>query len=206
MPRRQAHTEGGHSRRANDRQRAACSSGRRAGKTGTMTSVGDPLQTLRELFARQRLGVLATQGPGHPYASLVAVRADDDLRHLYFTTTRATRKFHYLCEHPEVAMLVDTRSDEDLDFHGAVAATAVGKARVLDGEERAVQLAAFLRRHPHLRTFASAPTSALVEMTVGTYYLVSRFQNVTELHMTERPGDDAETGGGTGAQAGAERE
>jgi general stress protein 26 len=116
----------------------------------------DTVDILRDLFARQRLGVLATQGQGHPYASLVAVRASDDLRHLYFTTTRATRKFHFLSADPHAAMLVDSRSDDDL---------------------------AFLERHPHLRTFASAPTSALVDLTVDTYYVVSRFQNVTELHM-----------------------
>ena len=46
-----------------------------------------------------------------------------------------------------------------------------------------MQLAAFLTRHPHLRPFASSPTSALVELEVDTYYIVSRFQNVTELHM-----------------------
>jgi len=143
----------------------------------------DAVDTLRDLFARQRLGVLATQGQGHPYASLVAVRASDDLRHLYFTTTRATRKFHFLSADPHVAMLVDSRSDDDLDFHGAVAATAVGTTRELEGDERAVELTAFLERHPHLRTFASAPTSALVDLTVDTYYVVSRFQNVTELHM-----------------------
>jgi nitroimidazol reductase NimA-like FMN-containing flavoprotein (pyridoxamine 5'-phosphate oxidase superfamily) len=143
----------------------------------------DTVDVLRDLFARQRLGVLATQGQGHPYASLVAVRASDDLRHLYFTTTRATRKFHFLSADPHAAMLVDSRSDDDLDFHGAVAATAVGTTRELEGDERAVQLTAFLERHPHLRTFASAPTSALVDLTVDTYYVVSRFQNVTELHM-----------------------
>jgi nitroimidazol reductase NimA-like FMN-containing flavoprotein (pyridoxamine 5'-phosphate oxidase superfamily) len=143
----------------------------------------DAFATLKDLFARQRLGVLATRGDGHPYASLVAVRASDDLRHLYFSTTRATRKFHFLAHDPNVAMLVDSRSDDDLDFHGAVAATAVGTARELEGDERAVQLEAFLDRHPHLRTFASAPTAALVELTVRTYFVVSRFQNVTELHM-----------------------
>jgi len=147
-----------------------------------MDEAAEPLESLRELFARQRLGVLATQGPGHPYASLVAVHASDDLRRLYFTTTRATRKFHFLTANPHVAMLVDSRSDDDLDFHGAMAATAVGTVRELDGEERAVHLAAFLRRHPHLHTFASAPTSALVEIAVQHYYLVKRFQNVTEIH------------------------
>ena len=148
-----------------------------------MDESAEPLALLRDLFARQRLGVLATHGPEHPYASLVAVRASDDLRRIYFSTTRATRKFHFLSSDPKVAMLVDTRSDEDLDFHQAVAATAVGTARELEGEERAEQLAAFLRRHPHLKPFASSPTSALVELAVETYYIVRRFQNVTELHL-----------------------
>jgi nitroimidazol reductase NimA-like FMN-containing flavoprotein (pyridoxamine 5'-phosphate oxidase superfamily) len=148
-----------------------------------MSPAAEPLNVLRDLFTRQRLGVLATHGEEHPYASLVAIVAGDDLRHLYFTTTRATRKFHFLTGDPNVAMLVDSRSDDDLDFHGAVAATAVGTARELEGDERAVMLTVFLRRHPHLRGFASAPTSALVELRVRTYYLVTRFQNVTELHM-----------------------
>jgi nitroimidazol reductase NimA-like FMN-containing flavoprotein (pyridoxamine 5'-phosphate oxidase superfamily) len=158
------------------------------GKTTPMDLTAEPLELLRELFVRQRLGVLATHGEEHPYASLVAVRAADDLRHLYFSTTRATRKFQFLSAEPRVAMLVDSRSDDDLDFHGAVAATAVGTARELEGEERTEQLGAFLRRHPHLRPFASAPTSALVELTVETYYIVSRFQNVTELHLGEGDG------------------
>ena len=148
-----------------------------------MSPAAEPLNVLRDLFTRQRLGVLATHGDEHPYASLVAIVASDDLRHLYFTTTRATRKFHFLTGDPNVAMLVDSRSNDDLDFHGAVAATAVGTARELEGDERAVMLTVFLRRHPHLRGFASAPTSALVELRVRTYYLVTRFQNVTELHM-----------------------
>lgn len=148
-----------------------------------MGGAADPWVLVRELFASQRLGVLATRGPGHPYASLVGVCADEELRHLYFVTTRATRKFHFLEADPHVAMLVDSRSDDDLDFHGAVAATAVGTARELEGEERAQRLEAFLARQPQLSAFAKAPTSALVELTVKTYYVVSRFQNVTELHL-----------------------
>ena len=143
----------------------------------------EPLALLRALFARERLGVLATHGPEHPYASLVAVRAADDLRHLYFSTTRATRKFAFLTSDPKVAMLVDSRSADDVDFHQAVAATAVGTARELGGDEREEQLAAFLQRHPQLRSFAGSPSSALVELAVDTYYIVRRFQNVTELHL-----------------------
>ncbi len=148
-----------------------------------MGGAGEALAALRELFARQRLGVLATHGPDHPYASLVAVCADEELRHLYFVTPRATRKFHFLESDPNVAMLVDSRSEDDLDFHGAVAATAVGTARELTGEERAARLEPFLRRQPQLRGFAASPSTALVELTVRSYYVVSRFQNVTELHL-----------------------
>ena len=148
-----------------------------------MDHSAEPYELLRELFAGQRLGVLATQAPEHPYASLVAVCAGEDLRHLYFTTTRATRKFRFLSAEPRVALLVDSRSDDDLDFHGAVAATAVGTTRELFGEERAERLVEYLRRHPHLRPFASAPTSALIDLAVDTYYIVNRFQNVTELHL-----------------------
>ncbi len=148
-----------------------------------MNTAGGPFELLRELLSRQRLGVLATQGPDWPYASLVAIRASDDLGHLYFATTRATRKFQFLQAQPRVAMLIDSRSEADLDFHGAVAATAVGRVRVLAGDERAAQLEAFLRRHPHLHEFASSPSGELIELSVETYYIVSRFQNVTELHL-----------------------
>ena len=65
-----------------------------------MDPSAEPFALLRGLFARQRLGVLATHGPEFPYASLVAVRAADDLRHHYFSTTRATRKFQFLTAEP----------------------------------------------------------------------------------------------------------
>jgi nitroimidazol reductase NimA-like FMN-containing flavoprotein (pyridoxamine 5'-phosphate oxidase superfamily) len=148
-----------------------------------MDSFQGTFAVLRDLFARQRLGVLATYGPDHPYTSLVAVCADEDLRHLYFVTPRATRKFHNLEADARVAMLVDSRAEDDLDFHGAAAATAVGTARELTGRERVARLELFLRRQPQLRRFAGSPTTAFVELTVQTYYVVTRFQNVAELHL-----------------------
>lgn len=141
------------------------------------------IELLRALLREQKLGVLATHAPEHPYTSLVAFTASDDLRRLHFTTTRATRKFHFLAADPNVSMLIDSRSADDLDFHHAMAATAVGTARELSGAERAEALASFIARHPHLEGFAKAPSSALVELEVRTYYVVRRFQNVTEIHL-----------------------
>ncbi len=55
---------------------------------------------LKELFTSQRLAVLATQNKGEPYGNLIAFMATDDLKHVLFATTRATRKYDYI--HPEV--------------------------------------------------------------------------------------------------------
>ena len=142
------------------------------------------LELLRGLLARQRLGVLATHGESGPYASLVAFAADADLTRLTFSTTRATRKYQLLSTEPRVAMLIDSRSDDDLDFHKAVAVTAVGPVVELEGDERDQALAEFVARHPHLAGFATAPTTALLALDVETYYVVRRFQTVTELHMS----------------------
>ncbi len=141
------------------------------------------LARLRDLLSRQRLGVLATHGESGPYASLVAFCAADDLRRLTFATTRATRKYQFLTAEPRVAMLIDSRSDDDLDFHGAAAVTAVGPVTELDGDARDEACARFVARHPHLAGFTAAPTTALLALDVETYYLVRRFQTVTELHM-----------------------
>jgi trimethylamine---corrinoid protein Co-methyltransferase len=150
---------------------------------GTMDERDVTLGLLRGLLAGQRLGVLATHGEDGPYASLVAFDAADDLRRLTFSTTRATRKYQLLTAEPRVAMLIDSRSDDDVDFHEAVAVTAVGPVAELTGDERADALARYIARHPHLTGFAGAQTSALLALDVVTYYVVRRFQTVTELHM-----------------------
>lgn len=141
------------------------------------------LGLLRELLVSQRLGVLATHGESGPYASLVAFAADDDLRRLTFATTRATRKYQFLTAEPRVAMLIDSRSDADLDFHRAIAVTAVGPVAELEGHDRDEACARLVGRHPHLAGFAAAPTTALLALGVETYYVVRRFQTVTELHV-----------------------
>ncbi len=142
-------------------------------------------QQLRDLFSSQHLAVLSTYGDGQPYASLVAFTASDDLKALYFATARSTRKFANLAAHPAAAMLIDSRTNRMADFHEAVAATATGTAEEIPEAERAPIQARYLEKHPHLVDFVTAPTCALVRVRVGCYYLVSRFQNVVELHIRQ---------------------
>jgi len=79
---------------------------------------------LRELFSSQSLAVLATQDRGEPYGNLVAFAATEDLKHLLFATTRATRKYNNLTKNPRIAMVIDNRSNREEDFQRAMAATA----------------------------------------------------------------------------------
>ena len=149
-----------------------------------MTNREQLKQRLIQLFATQKLAVLATQEGGQPYASLIAFAASDDLKELFFATPRATRKFTYLQANPRVALLIDSRSNQDEDIHQAIAATVLGTAAEVPPEEREQALIRYLAKHPHLEEFAQSPSTAVVRVTVETYYVVSRFQEVMELHVT----------------------
>lgn len=138
---------------------------------------------LKDLFSSQRLAVLATQSRRQPYGNLVAFMATDDLKHLLFATTRATRKFVNISKNPKVAMVVDNRSNEESDFHQAAAVTATGVVKEIMGPEKARFQKLYLSKHPYLKDFVSSPTCALLKVEVETYTIVNRFQNVMELHI-----------------------
>jgi len=140
-------------------------------------------ELLKGLFSSQKLAVLATQSKRQPYGNVVAFMATDDLRHLLFATTRATRKYSNIVENPRVAMVIDNRSNQEADFHQAVAVTATGVAKEIEGPKRDRFQKLYLSKHPYLKDFVSSPTCALLKVEVETYYVVNRFQNVMELHI-----------------------
>lgn len=138
---------------------------------------------LKDLFSSQRLAVLATQSRRQPYGNLVAFMATDDLKHLLFATTRATRKYANISSNPRIAMVVDNRSNQEADFHQAAAVTATGVVKEIEGPEKERFQKLYLAKHPYLKEFVSSPTCALLRMDVETYYVVRQFQNVVELHI-----------------------
>jgi putative heme iron utilization protein len=133
---------------------------------------------VRELFRTQGLAVLSTQGEGQPYSSLVAFAATPGLDELLFATTRTTRKYSNLATEPRVSFLIDNRSNREADFHEAMAATAVGRAREAAGANLADLRRIYLAKHPYLEDFLAAPTCALIQVRVEAYYVVERFQDV----------------------------
>ena len=140
---------------------------------------------LAELFNSQKLAVLSTHNAGQPYASLVTFVTTEDLRHLLFATTRSTRKYANIKSDARVAMLVDNRSNRDSDISNAIAVTATGTTEEVDEKNRDPFLSIYLAKHPHLKDFVNSPSCALIRIRIDTYYLVSKFQRVFELHVAE---------------------
>lgn len=135
---------------------------------------------LRELLVSQRLAVLATQGDGQPYGSLVAFAATSDLKYLLFCTRRSTRKYRNLREDPRVAFLVDNRSNQDSDLQDATAVTATGRAEETTGAEKDRYVGVYLAKHPHLADFVRSPENALVRVEIEDY-VIGGFRSVTTL-------------------------
>jgi nitroimidazol reductase NimA-like FMN-containing flavoprotein (pyridoxamine 5'-phosphate oxidase superfamily) len=148
--------------------------------------VKKPLQLrklLKALFLSQPLAVLATQFNGQPYGSLVAFAATEDLRGLVFGTARGTRKFVNIATDPRVAMVMDSRTNQRVDFQRAVAVTATGTVEEVEGTEKDQLLKLYLSKHPHLKRFVMSPRCALLRVNVNTYVIVRRFRKVVTLSM-----------------------
>lgn len=141
----------------------------------------DPLlpERIRSLAAHERFAVLATQGEGRPYASLIAFALSDDLSAAVFATPRDTRKYRLLVGCNSVALLVDTRSRGETDMMKIEALTATGTAACLEpGPEWERWAGIFIRRHPHLESFVRSPGTALFRVDIDRYFHVGRFQEV----------------------------
>ena len=139
------------------------------------------LAAIRTILIGERLAVLSTQKAGQPYASLVAFAFTDDLKQLLFLTPSTTRKYENLTASPRVAMLINNSRNRVEDIVDAVSITAVGTAVTVKNDAKSSLLELYLLRHPHLKSFAAAPTTALVAVLVDRYIMVNRFQNVVEI-------------------------
>ena len=142
---------------------------------------------ITELLLSQKLAVLSSQTPeGSSYSSLVAFAATGDLQKIVLATPRATRKFANIRYNPKVSLLIDNRSNREQDFHDAKAVTVMGIVKEIDPDASRNDLASlYLRKHPYLDDFLHSPSTAFLLVSVWRYYLVSRFQEVMELHIRD---------------------
>ena len=143
-------------------------------------------QEILQLLESQMLAVLATSDMGRPYASLVAFYSSPDMRTIYFTTPRATRKYKNVNDQPQVAFLVDSRANKAEDFHQAVAVTVLAQCEEVAEENKQEVAGPFLEKHPYLNEFVNASTTALFAANAEKYIYVSHFQEVLEYKVTDQ--------------------
>ena len=136
-------------------------------------------EEIRRLLESETFAVLATQGAGQPYTSLISFAITPDLKHLVFSTSRETRKYQLLSNSPPVALLVDDRSQRAPAINQISAVTITGKSQLLNSPANH-WAALLLDKHPYLKSFIEAPSTVLVVVDIYRYFLVRRFQEVSE--------------------------
>ena len=148
----------------------------------TMTSRGTvsvPAR-LKRLDRTQRHAVLATASGNRPHASLVAFALAPDCRALLFATPKATTKHRNMIRNSRVSLVIDNRENTGKDYLGAEAITIFGRAReVKQKRARAGMAAILIRKHPALREFIDASTTALMLVKIESCLHVGRFQTIT---------------------------
>ena len=138
------------------------------------------LPQIRNLLEKEPFCVLCTQGQSQPYGSLIAFAYSDDLRHLYFTTPKATRKYKLLTDCSGAAFLVDNRRRYPDDMIRVEAVTITAQAVQIDPADSVRGLELLQLRHPYLIEFLKADTTALFRADAVRYFHVCRFQEVTQ--------------------------
>ena len=142
------------------------------------------LHTLLEgLCASQKFAVLATQSNEQPYCNLIAFSVSDDLRQLFFVTSRKTSKYGNLKNNSRVSLLFDSRSNTAEDIEMAIVATAIGNAAEVTPELEESLRAHHIEKHPSLEQFVRSPECAMFRVDVQKYIIVNMFENVSVLEM-----------------------
>ena len=150
----------------------------------SLDSKTEKINRIKEFFQTQRLTVLATQEPDHPYLSLMAYVLTDDLKYLIAATKRGTRKYSNIIKTPGVAFLVDNRMNQGSDFQNTLAVTGIGTAEETGEPEKESLILQFLETHPELDAFVRSPDCAIIKIKIDKYIIISQFQEVEELEMS----------------------
>jgi nitroimidazol reductase NimA-like FMN-containing flavoprotein (pyridoxamine 5'-phosphate oxidase superfamily) len=129
----------------------------------------------------ERHAVLATAFSGKPYISIVAFALTKDMKGAIFATPKNTRKYRNLIKNKHVALLIDNRKNTDRDYAGAESVSILGTAKPVRRGKRWQELSHILiRKHPALKKFIQAQTTALILLEAKRCVHVSQFQMVSE--------------------------
>lgn len=147
-------------------------------RSGTKNKV---VQSIKELLKDESFGVLATNIEEKSYTSLISFATNEASTFLAFSTPIETKKYGMIEENKNVSLLIDNRSNNDENINKIVAVTALGEARILKKEEEIEKWGNHLiEKHPYLKDFIYAETSAIILVAIANYHYVSSFQEVVD--------------------------
>lgn len=139
---------------------------------------------IKKLIFEQKIAILSTCNEGFPYANIIAFSCSDNLKEIIFVTPRATTKFSNLLSNPQAAILIDNRSNIDIDFYNTIAVTAIGKTDFIHtADDKEKYSSDYTLKYPNLKDFINSPDSAIVRLRVQRYIMVSNFQNVSVIEI-----------------------
>lgn len=134
---------------------------------------------IEDLCKDQPFAVLATQGEGQTYASLISFAISENLSQLVFSTPSKTRKVDLISGNNKVSLMIDNRSHKPESINLICAVTITGEARVLDDPEEIEKWGqALTTKHNYLQRFVDSPTSNLILVETVRFFYVRRFQEV----------------------------
>ena len=135
------------------------------------------------LLNQQELATLATMSQENPYCNLVAFTPSDDLQTIYFSTPRQSTKYANIINNPNVALLIDSRTQSGSDVQTGTAVTAIGTV-VQDLQQDTADLKDLhAGRHAQFKDFIYSSDCALLQIRVRRYVLVSSLRDVSVLEI-----------------------
>ena len=140
-------------------------------------------EAIVSLLNQQRLATLATLSQATPYCNLVAFTHSDDLQTILFSTPRKSTKYANIAHNPNVALLIDSRTESGSDAQAGMAVTALGIVEDLVPQEADALKSQHAGRHPQFKDFIYSPDCALMQVRVQRYILVSSLRDVSVLEV-----------------------
>lgn len=145
----------------------------------------DKINELKELCENQTFAVLASLAEKEAYNSLISYAVSDDFKEIIFASPEDTKKIRCIKKNKNVSLLIDNRDRNPKSINDIFALTVRGRAEILKSD-----LAPYKKqlktRHPYLKEFIDAETTAIVRIKVSHYYYVGSFQEVFDWTPTEK--------------------
>ena len=139
-------------------------------------------KTIQDLLQDQKFAVLSTYDSGQPYCNLVAFADIKEGKSIIFVSDRNTRKYRNLKKNEKVSLLIDNRTNRNIDFVEAIAVTLMGRAKEVAGEDTDSCKEYYLNKHPNLNDFFSKKGKAIFEVIIDDYIIAS-FNTVIKVQL-----------------------